>query len=424
LYRYTANFAGFTKETADNFSEISTSDFNTLFPDFHVTVKNAGDFFPAGGNQKKLASYIVIPLATGGEKIASVHIANSKNDYFTPGILDNINAFMGAASPVIANAISMRELAELQKNTRTAFARYVPSDVMDEIISNSSKTASQSENRNVTVLFADIRDFTAASEHSGAQKVVDFLNAYFARMGGIIISEGGHIDKFIGDAIMAVFGAFRDLENPAASAIRAAIRMLAALDNIDTPDIAFPPQGLKTGIGINSGECILGNIGFQSKMDYTIIGDTVNLASRMEGLTKRYRHPLIVSEYVYNAAKNNFLFRKVDNVRVKGKEKPAGIYAIYTGFQGTGGNILRSGETTDLPVISSMLINRAVLVNYNKGLQLFEIREWKSAREYFSKAVEIDGNDFLSRFYLERASEFARTPPPGDWDGVVTLDKK
>jgi adenylate cyclase len=159
-------------------------------------------------------------------------------------------------------------------------------------------------------------------------------------------------------------------------------------------------------------------------MDYTIIGDTVNLASRMEGLTKRYRHPLIVSEYVYNAAKNNFLFRKIDNVRVKGKEKPAGIYAIYTGFQGTGGDVLRSGKTTDLPVISSMLINRAVLVNYNKGLQLFYIREWKSAQEYFSRAVEIDENDFLSQFYLERAIEFARTPPSADWDGVVTLDEK
>jgi class 3 adenylate cyclase len=424
LYHYTANFAGFTDEIANNFSEISISDFNNLFPDFHIITKTKEDFFSPGGNQKKLVSYIVIPLTIGGEKIASVHIANTKNDYFTPGILDNINTFTGAAAPVIANALSMRELAELQKNTRTAFSRYVPVDVMDEIISNSSKTVNQSENRNVTVLFADIRDFTAASEHSDAQKVVDFLNAYFAQMGGIIISEGGHIDKFIGDAIMAVFGAFRDLENPAANAIRAAIRMLAALEDIDTSKITLPFHGLKIGIGINSGECILGNIGFQSKMDYTIIGDTVNLASRMEGLTKRYRYPLIVTEYVYNTTKDHFLFRKVDSVRVKGKKEPAGIYAIYTGFEGTGGNILRSGEISVLPSIPSMLINREAIVNYNKGLQLFEIREWKSAREYFSKAVEIDGNDFLSRLYLERALEFARTPPPDNWDGIVTLDEK
>jgi len=424
LYHFTANFSGFTYETANNFSEISISDFNNLFPDFHLMTKNNQDFFPPGSNQKKLVSYIKIPLTIGGDKIASLHIANTKNDYFTPAILENINAFTGAAAPVIANSLFMRELAELQKNTRTAFARYVPADVMDEIISNSAKTASQSENRNVTVLFSDIRDFTTASEHSDPQRVVDFLNAYFARMGGIIISESGHIDKFIGDAIMAVFGAFRDLENPAANAIRAAIKMLAAIANIDASGITLPLQGFKIGIGINSGECILGNIGFQSKMDYTIIGDTVNLASRMEELTKRYRHPLIVSEYVYNATKDHFLFRKVDNVRVKGKKKPSGIYAIYTGFQGSGGNILRSGEISDLPVIPSMLINREALVSYNKGLQLFEMREWKSAQEYFSKAVNIDGNDFLSRFYLERTVEFAQTPPPDDWDGVVTLEEK
>jgi class 3 adenylate cyclase/DNA-binding response OmpR family regulator len=424
LHHYTANFAGFTAEIANNFSGISISDFNSLFPDFHLITKNEKDFLPIGNYQKKLVSYITIPLTIGGEKIASLHIANTRNEYFTPGILDNINAFIGAAAPIIANSLSMRELAELQKNTRTAFARYVPADVMDEIINNSAKTVNQSENRNVTVLFSDIRDFTTVSEHSAAQNVVDFLNAYFAEMGDKIISEHGHIDKFIGDAIMAVFGAFHDLENPAANAIRAAIKMLAVLEDIDTSKIALPPHGLKIGIGINSGECILGNIGFQSKMDYTIIGDTVNLASRVEGLTRHYRHPLIVSEYVYNATKDHFLFRKADNVRVKGKKEPVGIYAVYTGFEGSKGNMLRSGKIPDIPAIPSMLINRELLINYNKGLQLFDMREWNPAHEYFSKAAEINKSDYLSQLYLGRTVEFKRTPPPDNWDGVVTLDEK
>ena len=423
LYAYTANFAGLTAETAGDFAGISVSDFNNLFPDFHVETKNTQDFFPAGDNQKKIASYVTIPLVIGGEKFASVHIANSIKEYFSPNILENINTFFASAAPVIANALSMHELAELQKKTRTAFARYVPADAMDEII-KSSKRASQSENRNVVVLFSDIRNFTNISEHSSAQDVVAFLNAFFSKMGHEIISEGGHIDKFIGDAIMAVFGAFRALENASASAIRAAVKMLAALPSVDTTGLALSEGGLKIGIGINCGECVLGNIGFQNKMDYTIIGDNVNLASRLEGITKVYRHPLVVSEYMYNAAKDHFLFRKVDNVRVKGKQEPVGIYAIYTGFEGSAGNVLRSGEVLDLPTVPSLLINRDMLVNYNKGLRLFDMREWKPAQEYFGKAVEISKDDYLSRIYLERAVEFARTPPPDNWDGTITLTEK
>jgi class 3 adenylate cyclase/CheY-like chemotaxis protein len=424
LYMYTANFAGLRAATARDFSGISVSDFNNLFPDYQVETKTVEEFFPPGDNQKQIVSYVVIPLLIAGEKFASVHIANSIKEYFSPNILENVNAFLAAAAPVIANALSMFELAELQKKTRAAFARYVPADVMDEIIKKSSKVISQSENRNVVVLFSDIRNFTSISETSGAQAVVEFLNAYFARMGNEIISEGGHIDKFIGDAIMAIFGAFRPVENAPAAAVRSAIKMLAALESIDPAGVSLPDGGLKIGIGINCGECVLGNIGFQNKMDYTIIGDHVNLASRLEGVTKMYRCPLIVSEYVYNETKDMLLFRKVDNVRVKGKEAPVGIYAVYTGFEGKAGNVLRSGEVLDLPMAPSLRINRQLLVNYNKGLSLFYMREWTPAREYFEKAAALDGNDYLSRLYLDRAAEFSRRAPPEDWDGAVTLTEK
>jgi adenylate cyclase len=243
-------------------------------------------------------------------------------------------------------------------------------------------------------------------------------------MGNEILSEGGHIDKFIGDAIMAVFGAFGNLSNPSANAIRAAIKMLSVLENVDTSDIGVPKGGLRIGIGINYGECVLGNIGFQNKMDYTIIGDAVNLASRLEGVTKIYRHPLIVSETVYNETKDHFLFRKADNVRVKGKEKPVGIYAIYTGFEGDAGKVLRSGEILDIPAVPSLLVNRNVIVNYNKGARLFYMREWKPASEYFEKALEINKDDYLSRIYLERIEDFSRAPPPANWDGAFTLTEK
>jgi adenylate cyclase len=156
-------------------------------------------------------------------------------------------------------------------------------------------------------------------------------------------------------------------------------------------------------------------------MDYTIIGDTVNLASRIENLTKQYRHPLIISEHVYEATKDKFIHRPIDNVRVKGKVKPAGIYAVYTGFSGEEDI---SGKSANLPSVPSLLINRETLDNYNKGLRTFYMREWKLAQEYFEKVFETNNNDFLSKLYLERSIEFERNPPPDNWDGVVTLEEK
>ncbi len=295
---------------------------------------------------------------------------------------------------------------------------------MDEIINETAKKTSLSENRKVSVLFCDIRDFTNMSEHYDAQVVVDFLNNFFAKMGSEIISESGHVDKFIGDAIMAIFGAFKNNEESPGNAIKAAVKMLAALEKINNSGMEFFKEKVNIGIGINYGECILGNIGFKNKMDYTIIGDTVNLASRLESLTKIYYHPLIVSEAVFESEKEKFLFRKIDNVRVKGKDKPVGIYAVYSGFQGTDGKKLRSGETADIISVESILINRDTLINYNKGLRVFYLREWKLAQEYFNKALESDRNDYLSKLYLERSIKLSESAVSDDWDGVITFTEK
>jgi class 3 adenylate cyclase/CheY-like chemotaxis protein len=424
LYIYTANFSAYSKEIYDNFLGVCTSDFNNLFPDFKIISKKIKKLHSTGQNNKSISSYIFLPLAAAGENFASLHIGNSINEYFTPSISENINVFSDAASSIIANALSLHELAELQRNTRAAFARYVPADVMDEIINETTRKISLSENRKVSVLFCDIRDFTNITEHYEAQAVVDFLNNFFAKMGSEIISEGGHVDKFIGDAIMAVFGAFQNNEDSPANAIKAAVKMLSALEKINSAGTMSFGGKIETGIGINYGECILGNIGFKNKMDYTIIGDTVNLASRIENLTKIYHHPIIVSESIYEAAKEKFLFRKIDNVRVKGKEKSVGIYAVYSGFRGAESKKLRSGETADIISVESLLINRETLINYNKGLHVFYMREWKLAQEYFNKALENDKDDFLSRLYFERSQKFLETPVGDDWDGVITLSEK
>jgi class 3 adenylate cyclase/DNA-binding response OmpR family regulator len=424
LYAYTINFAGFTREAADDFAGISAADFSRFFPDFNAAVRVSKEFMPPGGKDKSIESYVIIPLTSSGRQFASVHIANSIKEYFTPVIMENLNVFLSAAAPTISNALSLLEMDELQKKTRAAFARYVPADVMDEIIYKSSESKNQSDTRNVVILFSDIRQFTKISEDTGAQAVVSFLNHFFSVMGNEILLENGMVDKFIGDAIMAVFGLSRGRYDAHVSSIRAAVRMLAAVSRIDTSILNLPEGRLRIGIGLNCGECVVGNIGFQNKMDYTLIGNTVNLASRLEGTTKMYCHPIIVSEFMYDQVRDDFIFRKVDTVRVKGKDDPVGIYAVYTGYEGEDTRKIRGEKTADLPEVPSLLINREVLAGFNKGLSLYNMRQWGAARDFFNKALEADGKDFLSGLYLERCGDFLKNPPPDDWDGVVTLDEK
>jgi len=418
LVVYNANNAGYIEEIAEDFKAITIADFNTRFSDYKVISKEVSDFFPPGEKSKRVESYILIPLVSSGEEFATVHIGTSIKEYFSPLILENLDVFLSAAAPIIANALHLRQMEILQKKTRAAFARYVPIDVMDEIIKKSAAQSSQSETRLVAILFSDIRGFTKISENTPAQELVNFLNEYFARMGNEIIDEGGNIDKFIGDAIMALFGAPKTLENSSASAVRAALRMAKVLASIDTTGIYLPESGFGTGIGVNFGECVVGNIGFQDKLDYTVIGDTVNLAARLEGVTKYYQQTIIVSENIYEAAKDHFIFRKADSVRVKGKDQPVGLYTVYDAWQGE----------ADADIPNYLIIDREALDQYNKGLKLYGMREWETAKGYFAKALSINERlglaDYLSSMYLGRIAEYQVNPPPPDWDATITMTEK
>ena len=415
---FNANNAGYTQEIAEDFKAITIADFNSRYSDYKVISKEVNDFLPPGEKDKKVESYIMIPLKSSGEEYATIHIGTSIKEYFSNLILENLNIFLASAAPIIANALRLRQMEILQKKTRTAFARYVPIDVMDEIINKSSSQSTHGETRSVAILFSDIRGFTTISENTPAQELVNFLNIYFAAMGNEIIAEGGNIDKFIGDAIMAIFGAPKTLENSAANAVRAALRMVKTLARVDTSGITLPEAGFGTGIGVNCGECVVGNIGFQDKLDYTVIGDTVNLAARLEGVTKFYRAPIIVSEFVYNAAKDDFIFRKADSVRVMGKDKPVGLYAVYSAWQGE----------ADAETPASLVIDKKTLDNYNKGLKLYYMREWETAKQYFSQALSVSENsgqaDYLSSLYLERIEKYLVNPPPPDWDTTTNMTEK
>jgi class 3 adenylate cyclase len=292
-----------------------------------------------------------------------------------------------------------------ERAIRRSFAKFVPEDIIDTLVRREN-TAQQmvGEKRTVAILFSDIRSFTTITELNRAEDLVAFLNRYFAVMGEIIEKHGGTIDKFIGDAILAVFGAPRSYPDNAHRAVKAAMEMVESLDSIPRENIQLPDGVFATGIGVHEGSAIVGNIGSKNKFDYTVIGDAVNLASRLEGLTKHYKQKIIVSDSVYDRLKTEVLFRPLDFVKVKGKNESTMIYSIEMDLESS-----LVGDTLDCFV---------------RGLKLYRMRNWTGALEQFRKVLEERPNDSVTFVFIDRCLELMEKPPDESWDGSVSLDFK
>jgi len=355
---------------------------------------------------RSLSSLHSVALRGKGESvIGTLHIGNLANNYFSDLIAGNIQAFANGAAPVLENAVLFRAINEMKRKIDTMFSKFVPQEVIRELLSRQSDTEMKiGEKRSVAILFSDIRSFTLISESNSAEKIVDFLNRYFQLMVRIIRQQGGIIDKFIGDAILAVFGAPVSYEDNAARAVRAAVAMAAALRDFDTSGLALPEGGFRTGIGIHEGEVIVGNIGSEDKFDYTVIGDNVNLASRLEGLTKHYHATIIVSDTVRRAVGEGMRVREVDTVRVMGREQATTLYSVESAGQG--------------------LVDEAAGEAYRKALSMYKMRNWTTAIDYFRQVLAKQPEDYLSLMYIDRCREFAENPPPADWAGTIRLDFK
>lgn len=221
-------------------------------------------------------------------------------------------------------AVEKRRVSQL-------FTQYVSKDVLHEVLNNYKEYIKSSAGQKVelTVLFSDIRGFTTMSETTPPERIVEMLNIHFSVMAGIILKHNGTIDKYIGDAIMAFWGAPVRTEDHAERAVLAAVEMLEGLKEVNQTlkDRGFDLE-VKIGIGINTGVATIGNIGSEQKKNYTVVGDTVNLSSRLESITKEYKTPLIFSEYTYNKIKNTIDGRLLGNVKVKGREQPVDIYTV------------------------------------------------------------------------------------------------
>ena len=342
-------------------------------------------------------------VGMSGDIVATLHVANLTNNYFSDRIVENLGVFVGGAGTIIENSVLFVAIRELESRIRHVFSKFVPAEIIDNFLARSSDEALMvGEKRNIAVVFSDIRSFTVISEHNSPENVVLFLNRHFSVMVEVIKRHGGSIDKFIGDAIFAIFGAPVSYEDNAARAVRAAVEMIEAMSQVETGFLQLPETGYAIGIGIHEGPAIVGNIGSSDKFDYTAIGDTVNTASRIEGLTKHYHRRILVSEEIADKVGSSFDLREVDRVKVKGKLNATSLFAV---------------EDVEAPLPAE------ARAQFDKGMKLYKQGNWETALDYFRAMVQAGVDDPICRDFIERCEGFLRSPPES-WDGAIALDFK
>ncbi|MDR0494127.1 MAG: HAMP domain-containing protein [Treponema sp.] len=297
-----------------------------------------------------------------------------------------------------------------EERIRQIFQKYVPKDVIERFFASPEKML-VGDNRNLSILFSDIRSFTTISEGMAPDDLVNSLNRYFSGQVDIIYNRKGVVDKYIGDAIMAFWGAPEKHDDDALQSVLSGLDMIDALAAFNGNQRKLGKPEFHIGVGINYGEVTVGNIGSERKMDYTVIGDAVNLASRMEGLTKAYHSELLISEYVYaelqktlKAAANVALyFRLLDTVAVKGKTQGVKIYTVK--------RALSAAEKAAWPV-------------HNQGMELYYRRSFREAAEKFREVYRLLAKDSNAESLYRRCADYASNPPPEAWDGVEVMKSK
>jgi class 3 adenylate cyclase len=260
------------------------------------------------------------------------------------------------------------------------------------------------ENRVLSVLFCDIPNFPAIADSMPPDELVNTLNRYFADMvDNTIIRWHGTPDKYIEYAIMALFGAPEKTQTDALNSVMAGIEMSEALDRFNQGETARGRIAFTVGIGINYGVVTVGNIGSEKRMDYTVIGDMVNLASRLSGLTRTYHQRLIISESLHNKVEGHVPCRLLDSVAVKGRKKGIKIY--------TAKKALAEGEKEAWEI-------------HEKGMRLYYAQDFAKAVDHFNDVLKILPNDDAARILMERSHAYVKSPPPADWDGVEVMHTK
>ncbi|MGQ0504437.1 MAG: CHASE2 domain-containing protein [Myxococcaceae bacterium] len=288
---------------------------------------------------------------------------------------------------------------------RSTFQHYLNESVMEEMLRNPDKLKLGGEKKEMTVIFSDIRGFTTLSESMAPEALVKFINDYLSPMTEIVFEEGGTLDKYIGDALMAFWGAPLDQPDHALRACRASVRFLEKLKELKA---AWRDQNLPDfdiGVGLNSGPMIVGNMGSAIRFDYTVMGDSVNLASRLEGTNKEYGTRLLMSESTYAMVKDDVSARRLGAVRVKGKNKPVGIYELRGVGKPTGPEL-------------------EAITTFEQAVDAYVAQDFVIAHTLFTRVLELWPEDGPSARYVAQVAKLRVSPPGPGWDGVYTATTK
>jgi adenylate cyclase len=333
---------------------------------------------------------------------------------FSVWALPAFGAWVDAVAPLSAGGLSFASayatnfVIEGRKNRflSRAFQHFVPPAVVDRILRNPDSLRIGGERRDLTVFFSDLAGFTSLSERLAPPALFGSLNEYLDRMTEVIHAHEGTLDKFVGDAIVAFWNAPDVQPDHALRACRAALDSQKELQRFrDTLRMAALPD-FSARIGLNTGLVTVGFVGARKRFQYTVIGDDVNLASRLEGANKAYGTSILISEATRNAAGDVILAREVDLLRVKGKQKPVRVYELLA---------LASSGTAE---------QRRVAALFEEGLAAYRARRWVGAREAFEAVLAAAPEDGAAKEYVKRCAAFEREPPPDDWDGVYDLKTK
>ncbi len=347
----------------------------------------------AAGGLAASTHYAIMVWATpalyAGEAVHAEHLAE-------------LVVFVLAAA--VVGGLRDHERYERHRNTELSdlFGSYVSPVVLEKIVRR--EVPLDGASTEACILFSDLRGFTAMAENMNPKDVLRLLNSYFAQMIDVLVDQGAYIDKFIGDGIMAVFGVPLPQPDPPLRAVRAAIAMHHRTMAMNREG-AFGNRALDTGVGIHLGEVVAGNVGGPSRREYTVIGDTVNSAARLESLNRLYGSHVLVSETVADAVRSmpELLMREVDAVRLKGRVRPTVIYEVYNCCSDS--EIRQKSDT---------------IHEFTSGLRLYRQQEWDLALDAFRGVLARYPKDPLSRVYCNRIQEL-RAACPEDWDGVYNF---
>ncbi|MGH7596488.1 MAG: CHASE2 domain-containing protein [bacterium] len=287
------------------------------------------------------------------------------------------------------------------------FVHYASELIVNELIRDPSKLKLGGDKKIATAFFSDIKDFTTYSEKLSPQALITQLNEYLSAMTDIVLEYGGYLDKYEGDAVVAVFGVPVDQTDHAERACMTALDMQKVLVDLRKKWSAEKRPEFEARIGLNTGEMIAGNIGGKNRFDYTVIGDPVNLASRLEGANKMYGTKIMIGEETYGQAKDKIMARELDFIRVQGKLRPVRAFEL----------VGRRGDHFDESLV-------AAFTHFARGLELYRLQEWQKAIAEFRRVLALNPNDGPAKEFLRRCDVFMQAPRPTDWDGVFEMRTK